>query len=351
MISKMLTFEVTNECNVRCAHCLMDCVTEGGARLSLSQIMRTVDEVVGEEGMNLFVVLSGGEPTLLGDDLLEILASLSVRGIPTRMVSNASWASSPDEAARVIKRLREAGLTELNLSMDDFHAVWVPVQNVLNAWRASHGVGFGSVAIAVAEGPKSRVTCESVKELLGEEVPVAPVGDELSTAPSSDGTVYVIGRGKYSRLGRGRHLKNSIVELRAGFPNGPCDKIRAGSVITSENRVAVCCGARPAENFVLAGQPLGDTTWSAASARLADDVLVRALGRLGPAFLWHLAKERGCDSLSPKDGYNNLCEFCEEVTANRSAVRSLRAASEEIEVALRSVERFASLAGTDSTGE
>ena len=78
MISKMLTFEVTNECNVRCAHCLMDCVTEGGARLSLSQIMRTVDEVVGEEGMNLFVVLSGGEPTLLGDDLLEILASLSL---------------------------------------------------------------------------------------------------------------------------------------------------------------------------------------------------------------------------------------------------------------------------------
>lgn len=48
---------------------------------------------------------------------------------------------------------------------------------------------------------------------------------------------------------------------------------------------------------------------------------------------------------------NNLCELCEEVTANRSAVRSLRAASEEIEVALRSVERFASLAGTDSTGE
>lgn len=67
--------------------------------------------------------------------------------------------------------------------MDDFHAVWVPVQNVLNAWRASHGVGFGSVAIAVAEGPKSRVTCESVKELLGEEIPWPLSGMNSSTAP------------------------------------------------------------------------------------------------------------------------------------------------------------------------
>ena len=84
------------------------------------------------------VVFSGGEPTLLGDDLFEGIAYAHERRLLTRVVTNGFWGKSPEAAAAFVDRLIGAGLSEINISVDDLHQKYVPLWRVRNAYLACY---------------------------------------------------------------------------------------------------------------------------------------------------------------------------------------------------------------------
>ncbi|MDQ1289131.1 MAG: hypothetical protein QG622_2697 [Actinomycetota bacterium] len=323
---RLLTFITTDVCTARCASCLMRSGPGATDTLRAEDMIRVFDQVLAERPPTV-VVFSGGEPTTLGDDLLEAIAHVSLTGVMTRIVTNAGWASDTEAARSMVEVLRGAGLAELNVSTDDFHARWISPDHVVNAWRASRGAGFTSVVVNVGEGPRSRITAERVRDVLGSPVPdVVDDAEKILPEPDPDGTRYFVVRSRLSRLGRGASLRTDYLSppLSDTLPGGACDLVDPGSVVTAGGRVAVCCGSAPGGNPVLSGGDVTARPWAPAVAELGADVVVRGLRELGPGPLWELAESWGCTTLTPRPPYGNLCEVCEQLTTSPEAVRTLR---------------------------
>lgn len=332
--TRTLTIITTNSCTANCAHCLMNSRPDRAGELTANDIVDTYRAATRSHKLDV-VVFSGGEPTTLGEHLLEAIAQVNFGGTRTRMVTNCGWATDDATARSVITELRLAGLDEINFSVDDFHAVWVPLDNVSRAWSASRGVGFESVVANVAEGPRSRITADSLFQELAGQKSIVDSDDPLP-APANDGTRYLISRSQISRLGRGRALRVEYVRPSATteLPGGACHLADPGSVLTASGKVAVCCGVDADSNSVLSGLSIREHPWDHAVIELQGDIIIRGLRGLGPRYLILLAESLGAPSVARRPPYGNLCEACEALTLSPAAIAKLRENPGAVEIGL-----------------
>jgi hypothetical protein len=326
-VPEELTLIVTNQCNATCSHCISASSPSRRERLSLDQMCLAIDELAGDNQLKI-VTFTGGEPTLLGRDLLDAISHAASKGIPTRLVTNAKWAKTEPVARGVLTELRDAGLAELNLSTDDYHLPHIPLTRVVNAWRASKGMGFCAVVIPVAHAEGSTVTPEYVESIIGEKVPYA-YNDDGSRRPlpaaAADGTIYLISNSRIQVLGRGRdHVPvESIIPRKRSALYGPCPIAHRQIAVTPKMHLASCCGCEVEDNPVLdagiIGAP-GDV--KKLCAKHDDNILMVAIATLGPAYLRDVASEAN-PALRFNDRYSNVCEICEEVTRRRDVLEVL----------------------------
>ena len=96
-----------------------------------------IDEAVKSYPTIKSLVLTGGECFTLGEDLFTIISYASQKGLLSRVVTNAYWASTFKKAYKMIEKLQNVGLHELNISTGDEHLEWVPFDNVVNVIAAS----------------------------------------------------------------------------------------------------------------------------------------------------------------------------------------------------------------------
>lgn len=73
------------------------------------------------------VIWTGGECTLLGNVLLDGIRYAKSKGLASRVVSNANWATSMDKAMEMVSNLKSAGVVEINYSTGDNHQKYVPI--------------------------------------------------------------------------------------------------------------------------------------------------------------------------------------------------------------------------------
>lgn len=81
----ILIWNLTNRCNLYCAHCYSSASTPGDGELSIDEVGRLVPQLSGA-GVR-FAILSGGEP-LVREDLFDIAAALRENGIRTYLSTN-----------------------------------------------------------------------------------------------------------------------------------------------------------------------------------------------------------------------------------------------------------------------
>lgn len=352
-----LTVLTTSECNARCAHCLVRAGPERHDALGFNEMVRSVEAASAASPISV-VVFAGGEPTLLGETLLDAVAHVSCMGIATRLVTNAWWATTPESARDMVVRLREAGLDELNVSADDFHLPFLSLDHVANAWRASKGAGFASVVIALCSGPTSKVTPETVMDAIGERVPL--IFDEEGQAqalapPTSDGTRYVIANNLIYRIGRGRNLRDRYVQAPDSQEslNRPCPWAVRSAALSPKNHFVACCGIEAEGNEVLDFGALADFSVPDLVAKANQDPLVAAIAELGPQYLMRRALEAD-PALQFRPQYTAICEICEDVTSNPHAVAALRRQARRLrtDVAVARVASFLATDGEDAnTGQ
>ena len=84
----------------------------------------------------------------------------------TRIITNAFWAKSKERAVAKLTELKEAGLTELTISCDDYHQAFVPLANVKRANEAAIEVGLPCLLVHRRK-PGGHLTVESLSEALG----------------------------------------------------------------------------------------------------------------------------------------------------------------------------------------
>ena len=119
-----VTISITEECPNRCAHCALP---NSGNKLRLSPlVVRDLIRQILEMGTTL-VIFDGGEPALY-PELPELVRYVDDRAISTLFTSGAGF------TAPLAKRLKEAGLYAVNVSLDS------PVAEEHDAMRGREGV-------------------------------------------------------------------------------------------------------------------------------------------------------------------------------------------------------------------
>lgn len=88
------------------------------------------------------LVLTGGECTLLNEDLFSIIRYASSLNLKIRIVTNGWWAISYRKAYSFLKELKDSGLNEINFSTGDEHQEWIPFKKIRDASIAAVRLGL-----------------------------------------------------------------------------------------------------------------------------------------------------------------------------------------------------------------
>ena len=126
-----IAFGYSTRCNVKCAHCVAVDAVPQNTKMELSRAKEIIFEMAeaGVQGISF----TAGEPFIYLDDLCQMVRLCHQYGIYSRVVSNCSWAKTPELADECIARLKESGLSQLRMSYSRWHQENIPRQNIVNA--------------------------------------------------------------------------------------------------------------------------------------------------------------------------------------------------------------------------
>lgn len=242
----------TYRCTAACQDCCFDSHPGLTQRLDLATIVDFIDQVA-DLGSAQVVVFSGGECFLLGDDLVKAVAHATHRGLATRCVTNGYWAKSLVHGARTLGALRDAGLSELNISTGDFHQQFVTEETVVNAVELglSCGVARTMLVLELREGAQvngERLLANARLQQFLREHGERRFGIIQSPWMPMDAQ-------RLSEQSASHLVSRTTVARRAG-----CRSIFSSTVLTPSGWVGVCCGLSreriPELNLPLAGRRL-----------------------------------------------------------------------------------------------
>ncbi|MCL1986381.1 MAG: radical SAM protein [Firmicutes bacterium] len=117
---------VNYECNAACRHCLYACSPD---RLGGYMTTETATEICQllQQGNCRSVHIGGGEPFLDFDALMEVLQITKTFNIKVDYVeTNAFWAKDSAMAKNYLKALKTVNVDTICISLDPFHAEYIP---------------------------------------------------------------------------------------------------------------------------------------------------------------------------------------------------------------------------------
>ena len=128
---------LTYRCHSGCAHCLYNCGPRWPNEAMSSADLRRALETVASWPRRPQVHLTGGEPFLHFDRLLEGARVAAELGIVSYVETSAGWCTDEGEAVERFAALRRAGLEFVLVSCSPFHAERIPPARTLRAVRAA----------------------------------------------------------------------------------------------------------------------------------------------------------------------------------------------------------------------
>lgn len=317
----------TNWCNAECGHCCMNAGPRRKDRLDFDTIKNVLDDVLQYTKL-VVVVFAGGEPMGNRKVLYRAIRYCTDRGIATRMVSNAYWAKSPANTLVALRELRSAGLGEINISADDYHLPYVPLQNVVNVWKEARGLGFKSVVIANGNGPGSLVNPGYLIEMLGDGQPARTWVDfrgQMAEFDIEPGAYFAVSQTPIQRLERaGEWLDDATFipfhdqeKLRGRCPHAIQDM-----ALSPRGHLLSCCGFELDGNEVLDLGSVRETNAWQLIQEANGDGLLAVIAYLGPYYLQGIIKRTAPD-LVAGNAYGSVCELCRSIVTNPEAVAAL----------------------------
>ena len=301
-----IVFSTTYQCPIKCRYCGAECGPERTERLSLREMTDIIDKVYTYGKLEL-VVFTGGEPFLLGKDLLNGVKYCTEKGLITRIVTNAFWAKSPEIAKKTMRTYKDAGLTEINLSCDDYHQEFIPLDNIKNANEACIGVGLPCL-IGHKMMKNYSLTLDSIENFLGCKLTYF---DPKKKNPDNN----VISTGYTVPIAEDMHL---IPDEEILYPNddhcwkGPCTSLLQRIIITPRKELSVCCGMVPRKVEEITFGTLDEYSLEELIVMAHKDLIVNWLALEGPYGIMKYIQEKN-PHISFRQRYVNICHLCSEV--------------------------------------
>lgn len=310
---KTLSIMPTYTCTARCTDCGTLSSPHDRAKISRDVILSSIQQAKDLNFAN--VVFTGGEATLRWNDLLAGIEYAKSIGLPTRLVTNAHWATTAVTAEQRMDALANAGLDEINFSTGDEHVVYVPLEKIINAIKAAVKVGF-DVHVMIEMRKANRVSKESImqhaeildlpaeakKRVNVNESPWMPLNPDVKAA-YPEGVVA--------------NSKN--IGCRSG-----CESVLQTYVLQADGRIGACCGLGmrivPELSVGLSKGP----DFLAKSIRAAENDLMKLWLRYkGPEKILEWISERD-GSVKWENMYGHHCQACMRIYTDRNVQKAIR---------------------------
>lgn len=251
------------------------------------------------------LVLTGGEAFLLGEDLDKIVKYATEKGLITRIVSNAYWATSYENAYKRLLKLKENGLKEINYSTGDEHQKWVPFTKIKNATKAAVDLELiCAINVETHDGSSFIFETEAKK-------------DETFYQCIEKGCVN-IEHGAWISMEKENSYENGFV-----FSSQmPCTSILDVITINPYGEVLACCGLRSEQNPYLRLGNIRENSIKSMYESSTHDVIKMWLHVEGPnKILDFVNNKKG----SPKRNYKcHICASCSELFKDSSNIEILK---------------------------
>jgi len=324
-----ITFIVTDKCNIRCKFCGPDCGPQYKTYLTSENMNKIFSEVSSKIPVPL-VVFTGGEPMLFSKELCKSLnyIKLSKSRSVTRVVTNAFWASSPTSAISALNKLKNAGLAELNISVDDFHQEFVPIENVKNAVNAAIKLEI-RVLLAHKSYPSSISNKAYYEDCLG--MSIEQVNKNKSNNFNENKVFFSqsytvpIGRGS-DEINKDKWLPPNYTKDRW---EGPCSEVLKSYTISPNGNLMPCCGLVNRDiGIFYAGNVLNNNIVSEME-KYCKSILYNWLALEGPSEIRKFVIEKD-PKITFSDKYVQNCQVCQELFSNERVLHIINSNSDAI---------------------
>lgn len=240
----VLTLISTYNCNAACYNCCFQCSPHRKERLSLDEMISIVNFVANEFQSLKIVIITGGEPMMLGEDVFEIIKHITSLNKFSRIITNAHWATTFEAAYNVIKRLKDCGLTEINYSTGDEHQCYVKYDNIVYAIMA--GLENGLPIAVNVESNENKIFKSSI---IYNDPRLSKYFNSASLYPK-----LTILDGSWLELNNEKDVIEEIEKETLDNnikPYNPCSSMLGNICITPDMEYLSCCGFGALKNKYL----------------------------------------------------------------------------------------------------
>lgn len=312
---KVVTLLTTFKCTAKCENCCFQCSPLSKKKMTLRDMKEWVVKSLNAYPSIRMVVFSGGECTLLGEDLFDIIFFVSSCKVATRIVTNAWWATTYDAAYDYVAKLKKNGLKEINFSTGDEHQQWVSFENVRNAALAAYRQGL-LCAINIETHDKSSFDFNGY--LQKDKV----FASYCSTNMLNNSRCIYVEHGVWAPMKEKREYKLSYEKYKDSLNYKRCENLFDNIPINPYGEVLACCGITSEQNPFLR---IGNITYEDIKTiygRSFMDILKVWLFVSGPISILHfIHKVSGKkDDVVPQ----HMCILCKEIFSNSEYLAILR---------------------------
>lgn len=123
---------LTYKCNAKCAFCYYNSGPESKGLMAVETALKAWKSLVALAGERASVHITGGEPFLFFDQMVNILTEAGKQNLSCldSIETNAYWATDKSLIAERIGILDSLGMKRLKISWDPFHAEYVDIEPV-----------------------------------------------------------------------------------------------------------------------------------------------------------------------------------------------------------------------------
>ncbi len=303
MVLKGVAFLLTDRCNASCGMCCFSCSPKNRALLDVSMVKDYIRQAA-ELGTVKSVSFSGGEAMLYYDQLRECVAFAKACGLKSTLVSNGFWGADIEKGRALLGGLVEDGLTDLSLSVDQFHQEFVPIEAVMNAMALAEEFHVLSAItlMDLKDGLSAARSMEALRPLIyGKNLivyPAFPAGAAVENIPED------------------QFIKVCAPETaRCPFDN--C------FTVLFDGSIMMCCSQFSREIPPARLGRFGDTSLEEAIANFNHNPFIYVLLAEGFGFYVDLAKRLG---FQVEERYSVSCHLCHHLLGNPAFLEAARPA-------------------------
>jgi MoaA/NifB/PqqE/SkfB family radical SAM enzyme len=224
---------------------------------------------------------------------------------PSSISSNCYWAKTPEDAVATLKPFYDVGLRSLQVSVDDFHQEWVPLDCARHAIRAAIGMGIKCTVICVVTRNSRKLKdyvadlgVEESEMLRVAEAPCTPVGFATERIPPAE------------------------FAEESGVPSNYCSMLDVLNILPNGS-VQLCCGAPFSMDALNAGNARRTPLTTIISEAEYNPVFNALALETGPRALAGALEEEG-KSAFMKKGYCSSCDACQHILGEPGVLELLQ---------------------------